>query len=130
MSRFSNIRSLARALLGKDKLDRRMEEEISLHLELQTQENLDEGMPLERARSLAVRQFGWIESIKDRCRDQRGVKWIEDLARDVRYGLRALWNNPGLSAVAVLTLGLGIGANTVVFGLARMVLFRPLGFEG
>src|SRR3989442_3855605 len=106
-----------RALFQKQKLDARMDEEMRSHIEMQTQENIEDGMKPEEARYTALRQFGWVESIKDTCREQRGVSWIENLAQDVRYGARMLRRNPGFTAAAVLTLALGIGATKAVFNL-------------
>src|SRR5213076_2024892 len=96
-----------RALFQKRKLDAEMDEEMRSHIEMQTQENLDAGMSAEDARYAALRQFGWVESIKERCRERRGVNWIEHLIKDFRYGLRMLRRNPGSTAMAVLILALG-----------------------
>src|SRR2546426_1465014 len=68
-----------RALFQKRKLDAEMDEEMRSHIEMQTQENLDAGMSAEDARYAALRQFGWVESIKETCREHRGVSWIEHL---------------------------------------------------
>src|SRR5439155_391565 len=77
-----------RTLFQKRKLDAEMEEELRSHIEMQTQENIGAGMDPKEARYAALRQFGWVESIKQTCREQRGVNWIEHLIQDFRYGLR------------------------------------------
>src|SRR6266852_7952095 len=99
-----NVNLRLRALFQKQKLDTQMDDEMRSHIEMQTQENIDAGMNAEEARYAALRQFGWVESIKETCRDQRGVSWIENLGQDVRFGARQLHKNHGFAAVAVLTL--------------------------
>src|SRR5438034_3422314 len=115
-----------RALFQKPKLDWEMDEEMRSHIEMQTQENLDAGMSAEDARYAALRQFGWVESIKEKCRDQRGVGWIENLVQDIRYGARMLRKNPVSTVMAVLILALGIGANTAVFSVADKAILNPI----
>src|SRR5882762_7498070 len=112
MNWFQNLRLRFRAFFQKEKLDAQMNDEMRSHIEMQTQENIEEGMKPEEARYAALRQFGRVESIKETCRDQRRVNWVENIVRDVRYGARMLLKNPGFTVVTVLTLTLGIGANT------------------
>src|SRR5919108_5067809 len=115
-----------RALFQKRKLDMEMDEEMRSHVEMQVQENIQAGMNPEEARYRALRQFGWVESIKETCRERRGVSWIEHLIQDLRYGLRMLRRNPGFTAVAVLTLALGIGGTTAVFSVADKAILNPI----
>jgi len=98
------------------------------HLELRTQANIGAGMSPEEARFAALRQFGWTESIKEECRDQRGIRWLENLVQDIRYGGRQLRKNPGFTVVAVLTLALGVCAVTTQFSLFNGLLLRGLPF--
>ncbi len=103
-----------------------LDEELKSHIEFRAQANIDAGMTPAEARYAAMRQFGWAESIKEECRDRRGVRWIEHLAQDLRYGARQLRKSPGFASVAVLTLALGIGATTAFTSIVRTALFDPV----
>ena len=128
MSWLRKVRLRFRALFQKQKLDAQMAEEMRGHIEMRTRQNIEAGMSADEARYAAMRQFGWVESIKDTCRDQRGVAWVENLAQDVHYGARMLRKNPIFTAVVVLTLALGLGANTAIFTILNATLLKAPAF--
>jgi predicted permease len=115
-----------RALFLRGGLDRELEEEMRFHLERQIELNVAGGMDAEEARFAALRSFGGLQQSKERCREARGVRLLEDLWQDMRYGWQMLRRNAGFTIVAVLSLGLGIGLNTTVFSFINAAMFRPL----
>ena len=104
-----------------------MNEEMRSHLDGLTERNVLAGLPPQEARFLAQRQFGNLDQIKERARDQRGISWIEELILDLRYAMRTLGKNPGMTATIVFTMALAIGASTGVFSVIDGLLLHPLG---
>src|ERR1700728_2333497 len=103
-----------------------LDQDIRDYIERETQDNIDRGMPPEEAHYAALRKFGTVTRIKEETRDVWSWVWLEQLWRDVRYAMRQLGRNLGFTAVVVLTLGLGIGANTAMFSLLDALILRPL----
>src|SRR5260370_28540229 len=129
MDRVGGVLSRGRALFCRKQLDEDLDQELRAHIEFAIEENLKRGLSRQEARSAALRAFGGVTQFKERYRVQRGVPLLEELGRDLRFGVRQLCRNPGFTFIAVMVLGLGIAVTTAIFAFVDVARVLPLPYR-
>ena len=117
--------SRLRALFRRDRLERELDDEVRFHLEMLADDNMRAGMDPDEALRAARRSFGGRDAMKETYRARRTIHFVETMTQDIRYAVRTMCKSPGFTAIAVVSLGLGIGANAAVFSVADLLLLKP-----
>jgi predicted permease len=123
---FARLRSFGRGLFRRSAVERDLAEEVRFHLDARVAHLAASGVPREEAVRRARLEFGAVESYKDQCRDAHGLRLLDDLRADLRYAVRTLARTPAFALMAIVSLALGVGANTVVFSVVNALVLRPL----
>jgi putative ABC transport system permease protein len=125
----NTLRYTLASVFRSGRMNRALDDEIAHHIEMETAQNIASGMTPAEARRQAMLAFGGVQSLREAHRDGRGTRWLADLAADARHSFRTLARTPALTAAAILTLALAIGADTAIYSAVNAVLVRPLPFR-